>query len=63
MEIASGVEIVVPRVDEASIAETVAIPVVPLIADDPLTAAVGRDVIATGRERTEWTLPPGRWLG
>jgi len=57
------VEIVVPRVDEASIAETVAIAVVPLIADDPLTAAVGRDVIATGRERTEWTLPPGRWLG
>ena len=34
-----------------------------LIAGGPPTAAVARDVIATGRERTEWTLPPGRWLG
>ena len=33
-----------------------------LIADAP-TAAVVRDVIAIGRERTERTFPPGWWLG
>jgi hypothetical protein len=33
-----------------------------LIADAP-TAAVVRDVIAIARERTEWSLPPKRWVG
>jgi hypothetical protein len=32
------------------------------IADAP-TAAVVRDVIAIGRERTERSLPPKRWMG
>ena len=54
----------------AVVRPTVAIVGIAVTVDDrliaggpPPTAAVVRDVIATGRERTEWTLPPGRWLG
>ena len=62
---ASGATVAIAASGKPSIAievPTVVIADAASIVDAP-TAAVVRDVIATGRERTERPLPPERWLG
>ena len=64
IEIVRVMEIARARVAAASIVATAGIVDARSIVDGPApTAAVVRDVIATARERTEWPLPPKRWLG